>query len=78
MKIFDAKDNELMRADRLERDGNDLVIRGKILGTMPMVARLKPDELRAAAKLLDLKTKLFVLTMFFRRNSAPQDKTPRP
>jgi len=67
MKILDAQDKELMTVRKIERDGSNLVIRGKIFGAMPMVAKLTPKEARAALKLLDLKTGLFLLTLLFRR-----------
>ncbi|MCH7628193.1 MULTISPECIES: hypothetical protein [Novosphingobium] len=66
-KILDANDKELMAIRKFDRDGNTLVIRGKIFGAMPMVARLTPAEARAALKLLDLRTVLFLLTLLFRR-----------
>ncbi len=68
MKILDANDKELMTVRKIERDGNTLVIRGKIFGAMPMVAKLTPDEARAALKLLDFRTILFLLTLLFRKN----------
>jgi hypothetical protein len=52
--ITDANDKELMTG-------------GKIFGAMPMVAKLTPDQARAALRLLDWKTLLFLLTMLFRR-----------
>jgi hypothetical protein len=67
--ILDATDKELMTVRKIERDGNTLVIRGKIFGAMPMVAKLTPKEARAALKLLDAKTIWFLLTMVFRRGS---------
>lgn len=69
MKIYDAQGNALMSVKRLERDGNDLVIRGKIFDAMPMAARLTPEEARAALRLLDLRTALFLLTLLFRKSS---------
>ena len=65
--IIDAQDNELMNITRIEGEGNNLVIRGKIFGAMPMVAKLSPTEARAALKLLDLRTLLFLLTLLFRK-----------
>jgi hypothetical protein len=65
--ILDAQDKELMAIRKLERDGNTLVIRGKIFGAMPMVAKLTPAEARAALRLIDFRTFLFLLTMLFRR-----------
>ena len=69
MTIYDGQDNALMSVKKLERDGNDLIIRGKIFDAMPMAARLKPEEARAALKLLDFKTVLFILTILFRKSS---------
>ena len=68
MKIYDANDGELMTVRDLTREGNDLVIRGKIFGAMPMVAKLRPSEARAALKMLDFKTVLFLLTILFRKD----------
>jgi hypothetical protein len=67
MKIYDATDTELMQVRSIEREDNALVIRGKIFGAMPMVAKVTPKEARAALKLLDFKTVLFLLSMLFRR-----------
>ena len=67
-RILDAQDKELMAIRKLERDGNVLVIRGKIFGAMPMVARLTPAEARAALRLVDFRTFLFLLTLLFRRD----------
>jgi len=69
MTIYDGQNNALMSVKRLEKDGNDLVIRGKIFDAMPMAARLKPEEARAALKLLDFKTILFLTTLLFRKSS---------
>lgn len=68
MKILDANDKELMAVRKFDRDGNNLVIRGKIFGAMPMVAKVTPEEARAAVKLLDMKTVLFLLTLLFRKS----------
>ena len=64
--ILDANDKELMAIRKIAGEDGNLVIRGKIFGTMPMVAKLTPAEARAALKLLDLKTVLFLLTMLYR------------
>ena len=67
MKVLDANDRELMAVRKIERDGNDLVIRGKIFGAMPMVAKLTPAEARAGLRLLDWRTVLFLVTLLFRK-----------
>lgn len=65
--ILDANDKELMAIRKISGEDGNLVIRGKIFGAMPMVAKLTPAEARAALKLLDFRTFLFLLTLLFRR-----------
>ena len=67
MKLVGADKSELMTVSAVERDGSDLVIKGKVFGTMPMTARLTPEQARAALKLVNLRTMLFILTLPFRR-----------
>ena len=67
MKIQDSTGKELMDVAAIRRDGNKLVIKGKIFGAMPMVAKLTPEEARKGLGLLDWKTRLFLLTFLFRR-----------
>lgn len=67
MKIKSADGSDLMQVNTLERDGNLLVIKGKIMGAMPMTAKLSPAEFRKGFGLLNLKLFLFLLTFPFRR-----------
>ena len=67
MKLYSPDKSELMEVKSIERDGSDLVIKGKVFGAMPMTARLRPAEAKKALKLIDLKTALFILTLPFRR-----------
>jgi hypothetical protein len=67
MKLYSADRSELMTVSALERDGDALVIRGKVFGAMPMTARLKPSEARAALKLLTPALLWFLLTLPFRK-----------
>ena len=71
MKITDANKKELMSVTAIAQDGDALVIKGKIFGTMPMSARLTPEEARAGLKLLNVKLILFLLTFLF-RSSKPK------
>ncbi|RRW40428.1 hypothetical protein EGJ52_21840 [Pseudomonas luteola] len=66
MKIYGNDKSELMAVSQIERDGDELVIKGKIFSAMPMTARLRPEEARAALKLLNWKTLFFLLTLPFR------------
>lgn len=74
MKLYDGANKELMTIGSLSRDGDVLVIKGKIMGAMPMTARLTPQEARAALKLLDLRTVLFLLTLLFRPSTERKAK----
>lgn len=67
MKLHSTDGSELMTVTALERDGNSLLIKGKVFGAMPMNARLKPEAARAALKLLTPRLILFLLTLPFRR-----------
>jgi hypothetical protein len=67
VKIFGADNKEMMAISVIERDGRELVLRGKIFGTLPMTARVRPEEVRRALKLLNWRTALFLLSLPFRR-----------
>lgn len=67
MKIYGQDNSELMQVSMLERDGNALLIKGKVFGSMPMSAKLTPQEARNALKLLNLRLVLFLITFLFRR-----------
>ena len=66
MKIFDNTGKELMDVSAIRRDGNMLVVKGKIFGTMPMTAKLSPEEARKGLKMLDFRLVLFLLGFLFR------------
>jgi hypothetical protein len=67
MKIYARDNSELMQVTALEQDGSALVIKGKVFGSMPMSAKLTPQEARNALKLLNFKLVLFLLTFLFRK-----------
>ena len=66
MKIYSADNSELMQINAIERDGDQLVIKGKVFGAMPMTARLSPTEARKGLKLISLKLTWFLLTFLLR------------
>jgi hypothetical protein len=68
MKVLGPDGREIMTVSAIEREGSMLVVKGKIFGTMPMTAKLKPTEVRQALKLMSWKTLLFALTLPFRRS----------
>jgi len=69
MILYSPDDSALMEIQSLERSGDELVIKGKVFGTMPITARLKPEQARRGLKLLKPRLVLFLLTMLFRRST---------
>ena len=67
MKLYGPDNKELMTVTAIQREGNELVVKGKIFGTMPMTAKLRPAEARNALKLLGFRKALFVLSLLFRK-----------
>jgi hypothetical protein len=70
MKLYGSDNQELMKVTSLTREGSNLLIKGRIFGSMPLTAKLKPEEVRAALKLMDFRTLLFLLTMIFRKGKS--------
>jgi len=67
MKIYGQDGSELMQVSALERDGNTLLIKGKVFGSMPINAKLTPREARNALKLVNFRLAWYLLTFLFRR-----------
>lgn len=64
--LYSADNSKLMEIEALERSGNDLLIKGKVFGAMPMTARLSPAEARKGLKLMSFKLAWFLLTFLLR------------
>jgi uncharacterized protein (DUF1786 family) len=67
MKLYAPDNTELMDVKAITRQGNTLVIQGKIMGAMPMNAVVRPEEARRGLRLLSPRLVLFLLTFLFRR-----------
>jgi hypothetical protein len=67
MRLYSQDNTELMRVTSLERDGDQLVVKGKVFGSMPITATLRPEQARAALQLLTPRLLLFLLSLPFRR-----------
>src|SRR5512139_1349939 len=64
--LYSADNSKLMEIEALERSGNDLLIKVKVFGAMPMTARLSPSEARKGLKLVVFKLAWFLLTFLLR------------
>jgi hypothetical protein len=67
VKVYAVDDRELMDISEVVPDGNALLLRGRIFGSMPVTAKLTPREMRAALKLLTIRKVVFLVSLFFRR-----------
>jgi hypothetical protein len=70
MNIYGADNKVLISIGSIEPDGSSLLVKGKIFGTMPLSAKLRPEDARAALALMSWKTRLFLLTLIFRAKVA--------
>lgn len=68
MKLYSADKSVLMEVAKIERKGDDLVLKGKVFGTMPMTATLTPEEAKRALKLLTPKLIAFIVSLPFRKS----------
>ena len=66
LTLYSPDNSKLMEVEGLERSGNELLIKGKVFGAMPMTARLTPAEARKGLRLVDFKLAWFLLTFLFR------------
>ena len=64
--LYSTDNSKLMEIEALERSGNDLLIKGKVFGAMPMTARLSPSEARKGSSSSASSSALFLLTFLLR------------
>jgi hypothetical protein len=67
VKLRGTDGSELMTVASLQRDGDVLIIKGKVFGAMPLVAKLDADAARDALKLLSPGLVWFLVTLPFRK-----------
>lgn len=65
--LYSTDGTALIEVQSLERRGNELLIKGKVFGAMPLTARLTGAELRKGFRLLNARLLWFLLTLPFRR-----------
>jgi hypothetical protein len=66
MKVYGSDNSELMTVQKIYRKDGELVMEGIILESMPIIARVKPAEIRHAMKMLSLGDMVFAASMIFR------------
>jgi len=68
IKLHGPDNKEMIAIDALEKEGDVLIIKGRIFGTMPLTARLYPQDARAFLKMLNFKLAWFLISLPFRRS----------
>jgi hypothetical protein len=68
MIIFSRDKSTLLEVQAFSRAGSNLLLKGKIMGAMPMSAILTPSQARAALRMLGPRMILFILSLPFRRD----------
>ncbi len=66
LRLLNADRSTLMDVTALRRDGSNLVIKGNIMGSMPVSCILTPSEARSALKLIGFRNAWFLLSLMFR------------
>ena len=72
MKIYSEEGSTVMEIFSMERDGNQITIKGKVFESIPMTAKIRPEEVRRGFNLLNFRLVWFLLTFIFRRSVAPE------
>jgi len=67
MKLYSPDGSELMEIKSLQSENGQLVMKGTAFGAMPIVAILRPEEMRAGVRLINLRTFFGAIVTFFRR-----------
>jgi phytoene dehydrogenase-like protein len=74
--LYGPANEELMSIATVEREGENLVVRGQAYGTLPLTAKLRPEQARRLLKLLGVRLIPFLLTFLFRRAKSGGRKGP--
>lgn len=80
MRMYDPHGNVVMEASALERRGDDLVMKGKMMGAMPATIHIRPEEMWAARALISRSVLAYLPLMVikgFRRRRARDRKSTR-
>lgn len=63
MKLYSPDKSLLIEVRAIKETDEGLVVEGKIMGSMPMKAIVRPEELRSGLKLISVRLVIKVLTM---------------
>jgi hypothetical protein len=66
MKLYMTDNADLMEILKIYPQSGNLIVEGTIMGAMPIMAVVKPAEMRRALGLMTFKTKLAAFFMLFK------------
>ncbi|WP_079437147.1 hypothetical protein [Zoogloea sp. LCSB751] len=66
MKMFSREGVEMMEVKSIKQDGDNLVMKGKVMGSMSTVILIKPEDCWQALKLLGWRTLLRMPVILFK------------
>ncbi len=66
MKMFSKEGIEMMEVKSIQQDGDNLVMKGKVMGSMSTVILIKPEDCWQAVKLLGWRTLLHMPRILFK------------
>jgi hypothetical protein len=69
MKLYTPEGSVLMEIEAIEPGNDALLIRGKIMGTMPMKAQLRASEVRRGLRFVSVKLVLFIVKALLHRTT---------
>jgi phytoene dehydrogenase-like protein len=75
--LYGPADEDLLTIRSVERDGNDLLVKGQAYGTIPIIVSVRPEQARRLLGMLRLSLVPFLLSFLFRRSTA-SDQRPKP
>jgi hypothetical protein len=75
--LYGPADEDLLTIRSVERDGNDLLVKGQAYGTMPITVSVRPEQARRLLGMLRLSLVPFLLSFLFRRSTV-SDQRPKP
>ena len=67
MKMITPEGNDLLDVESIDVEDGKIVIRGVIMGHMPMISLITAAEMRTGFKLLSLKKIFALISLLFRR-----------
>ena len=73
--LYGPSGEDLMTIRSIAREGAELVVKGQAYGTMPLTAKLRPEQARRIFRMLGLSVFPLLFTFLFRR-SKPQGTPP--